>query len=85
MSDEQLAGTVFDADEVVEQDVNGNGQVYLGRDLAGKTVRIAYATVDEYTCDDCDDEYPLSEVFITKGGDRVVCAGCAGVDDRIIS
>lgn len=41
------AGTLFDADEVLIKDVNANGQVYLGRELDGKTVRIAYEIVDE--------------------------------------
>ncbi len=43
----EKAGTVFDAEEVVKKDVNSNGQVYLGRDLDGETVRIAYEIVDE--------------------------------------
>lgn len=32
---------------VVKKEVNANGQVYLGRDLGGKTVRVAYEVVDE--------------------------------------
>jgi hypothetical protein len=36
-----------DPDEIVEKTVNSNGQVYLGRDLEGKTVTIAYEVEDE--------------------------------------
>jgi len=47
MSDK--AGVVFDADEVVTKTVNSNGQVYLGRDLDGEDVRIAFKVIDEDT------------------------------------
>lgn len=43
----EKAGTVFDAEEVVKKEVNSNGQVYLGRNLDGKTVRIAYEIVED--------------------------------------
>jgi len=32
----------IDPDEIIIQEINANGQVYLGRDLEGKTVTIAY-------------------------------------------
>jgi hypothetical protein len=51
MGDTDKAGVVFDADEVVTKTVNSNGQVYLGRDLDGEDVRIAFKVVD----DDGDD------------------------------
>lgn len=35
-----------DADRVKERTVN-NGQVYLGRDLDGKTVKVAVEVVDD--------------------------------------
>jgi hypothetical protein len=34
-------------DAIVEKTVNDNGQIYLGRDLGGKTVVVAYEVVDE--------------------------------------
>jgi len=37
----------IDPDEIVQKSVNDNGQVYLGRDLGGKTVVVAYAVVDD--------------------------------------
>lgn len=43
---EQVA-TVLDAEEVLRKQVNGAGQVYIGRDLSGKTVRVAYEIVDD--------------------------------------
>lgn len=45
MSDQ--AGLVFQADEVIVTDVNQNGQIYLGRDIGGETVRVAYTVVDD--------------------------------------
>lgn len=45
MSDKVTA--TIDPDEIVKKTVNANGQVYLGRDLDGKTVRIAYEVIDE--------------------------------------
>lgn len=87
MSEE--AGTVFDAEEVVRKDVNTNGQVYLGRDLGGKTVRVAYEVVDrdEFVCDECGETFELSEVAIFNQGsddERVVCTGCLTPKDQII-
>jgi hypothetical protein len=37
----------IEPDEIVTKTVNNNGQVYLGRDLAGVTVTIAYEVEDE--------------------------------------
>jgi hypothetical protein len=37
----------IEPDEIVTKTVNANGQVYLGRDLDGKTVTIAYEICDE--------------------------------------
>jgi len=37
----------FEPDEIVEKTVNANGQIYLGRDLDGETVLVAYKVVDE--------------------------------------
>ena len=34
-------------DEIVKKTVNSNGQIYLGRDLAGKDILVAYEVVDE--------------------------------------
>lgn len=39
--------TTIDAEEIVKKTVNSNGQIYLGRDLEGETLRIAYEIVDE--------------------------------------
>ena len=36
----------FEPDEVVQKTVNSNGQIYLGRDLDGKTVTVAYKIED---------------------------------------
>jgi len=33
--------------EIVEKTVNSNGQVYLGRDLDGETVKIAYEIMEK--------------------------------------
>jgi len=33
--------------EIVEKQVNDNGQLYLGRDLGGKTVVVAYEVLDD--------------------------------------
>jgi len=33
--------------EIVTKQVNNNGQLYLGRDLGGKTVVVAYEVVDD--------------------------------------
>jgi len=49
MSESDKAGTVFDAEEVVKKTVNSNGQVYLGRNLGGKEVRVAYEVVGDDT------------------------------------
>jgi len=87
MSEE--AGTVFDAEEVVEKDVNANGQIYLGRDLGGETIRVAYEVVErtEFVCDECCNEFELGEVAIFHRGtenERVVCTDCLTPEDRII-
>lgn len=37
----------IDPDEIVKKDVNDNGQVYLGRNLGGKTVVVAYQVIDD--------------------------------------
>ena len=37
----------IEPDEIVTKTVNNNGQVYLGRDLGGKTVVVAYEVVEE--------------------------------------
>jgi len=37
----------IEPDEIVQKNVNDNGQVYLGRALGGKTVVVAYAVVDD--------------------------------------
>ena len=37
----------IEPDEIVEKQVNDNGQLYLGRDLGGKTVVVAYEVVDD--------------------------------------
>ena len=37
----------IDPDEIVTKQVNDNGQVYLGRDLGGTTVVVAYEVVDD--------------------------------------
>jgi len=39
--------TTIDAEELVKKTVNANGQIYLGRDLEGQTLRVAYEVVDE--------------------------------------
>lgn len=39
--------TTIDAEEIVKKTVNSNGQIYLGRDLEGETLRIAYEIIDE--------------------------------------
>jgi hypothetical protein len=39
--------TTLDAEEIIQKQVNSNGQIYLGRDLAGKTVKVAYEIVDD--------------------------------------
>jgi len=36
-----------DPDEIVEKTVNDNGQIYVGRDLGGKKVVVAYEVLDE--------------------------------------
>lgn len=43
---EEVTSTL-DPEEIVKKTVNANGQIYLGRDLSGKTVRVAYEIVDE--------------------------------------
>jgi hypothetical protein len=37
----------IDPDEIVTKTVNANGQIYLGRDLGGKEVTVAYEVVNE--------------------------------------
>lgn len=37
----------IEPDEIITKQVNANGQVYLGRDLDGKRVTIAYEIHDE--------------------------------------
>lgn len=37
----------IDAEEIVKKTVNSNGQIYLGRDLEGQTLRVAYEIVNE--------------------------------------
>lgn len=43
---EEVTATL-DAEEIIQKQVNSNGQIYLGRDLAGKTVKVAYEIVDD--------------------------------------
>ena len=43
---EKVTKTI-DPDEIVRKTVNDNGQLYLGRDLGGKTVVVAYEVVDD--------------------------------------
>lgn len=44
MSD--TVGKEIEPDEIVRKTVNANGQVYLGRDLDGQEVVIAYEVVE---------------------------------------
>jgi hypothetical protein len=37
----------LDAEEILKTEVNANGQIYLGRHLDGKTIRVAYEIVEE--------------------------------------
>jgi len=37
----------IDPEEIVTKTVNANGQIYLGRDLGGREVVVAYEVVDE--------------------------------------
>ena len=37
----------IEPDEIASKQVNDNGQLYLGRDLGGKTVVVAYEVVDD--------------------------------------
>jgi hypothetical protein len=37
----------IEPDEIVEKQVNANGQIYLGRDLGGQTVTVAYEVVKD--------------------------------------
>lgn len=39
--------TTLDAEEIIQKEVNSNGQIYLGRNLSGKTVKVAYEIVDD--------------------------------------
>jgi hypothetical protein len=39
--------TMADADRVKTVEVSKNGQLYVGKDLAGQTVRFAVEVVDE--------------------------------------
>lgn len=39
---------------------------------------------EQYECDECGHEFPLTQVQITNDGERTVCAGCQTVEDRII-
>jgi len=85
----EKAGTVFDAEEVVKKDVNANGQVYIGRNLGGETVRVAYEVVDadRFVCEECDETFDLPEVAIFNRGsddERIVCTACLTPEDRII-
>jgi hypothetical protein len=43
---EEVVATI-DAEEVLVKTVNSNGQVYLGRDYGGKTVRVAFEVVED--------------------------------------
>lgn len=75
--------------EIVTKTVNNNGQIYLGRDLAGKDLKVAYEVLetDEYECDDCGNTFDLAEVAIFNRGnddERIVCTDCLSPTDRII-
>jgi len=37
----------IEPDEIVTKTVNANGQIYIGRDLGGKEVVVAYEVVEE--------------------------------------
>lgn len=39
--------TTLDAEEIVQKTVNSNGQIYLGRDLAGKSIKVAYEIMSD--------------------------------------
>jgi len=53
--------------------------------MVGETVAVSVAFAeDEYECEKCHDEYPLRQVIVSNDGERVVCAECSGVQDRII-
>jgi hypothetical protein len=51
----------------------------------GETLSVSVAFAEnEYECERCGDDYPLTEVIVSDGGERVVCGGCLDVEDRII-
>lgn len=45
MSDEVVS--TIDPEEIVNKEVTQSGQIYLGRNLAGKKVKVAYEIVDD--------------------------------------
>ena len=56
MTDDKISKE-FEPDEIVQKTVNNNGQVYLGRDLGGKDVVVAYAVLeDQKMTDDIEEE-----------------------------
>lgn len=80
----------MESEEIVTKTVNDNGQIYLGRALAGKDVRIGYEVLEseEFVCDECAETFELVDVAVFNRGsddERVVCTGCLTVEDRIIS
>jgi hypothetical protein len=47
MSDETADSITLEPDRFQTTEVNANGQIYLGRDLSGKTVHLAIEIVEE--------------------------------------
>jgi predicted nucleic acid-binding Zn ribbon protein len=38
---------------------------------------------EQYTCDECGRRFPLTQVQITNGGERTICASCQPIEERV--
>lgn len=74
--------------------LDGRGRVTIPKDVreqwnatSGDRLDVAVVGTDApgYVCDECNEAYDLPEVLVLEGGERVVCANCSGVEDRIVS
>lgn len=83
-------------DDVFASKMDGKGRVTIPaarRDKwgLGRGDRVEVALVGSessgFECDDCGEDHDITEVLVLNRGtndERVVCADCSGVEDRIV-
>lgn len=72
--------------------LDGKGRITVPKNVreqwgvsGGDTLEVAVVGTEKgYECDECGTTHPLPNVLILDEGERIVCANCATVDDRIV-